>query len=151
MCASLPKWSTVSKEETRVTWYANIKSGVHYKIFHSYMYKDFPRHRLKIVLDLGKVWTFCRFHQNWNFAYNVRIASLVSMNMYNCTVSKLQYFVTAIIEGDNIAHLLKEKLLDFRRSSQSHNYHCMYPQYMSSQAFHMSRRGDSLHLSPPAL
>ena len=44
-----------------------------------------------------RIWenpTFSIFHQNWDFAiFNVWITSLLSVSIYNTTVSELQHFV----------------------------------------------------------
>ena len=46
------------------------------------------------VLYYMQIWenpTFCRFHQNWDFAWLYKFA------MYNCTVSELQCFVMQLL------------------------------------------------------
>ena len=56
-------------------------------------------------------WTFCKFHQNSDFAlfsiYNFRFSSLLIMSIYNCTVSELQRF---LVQPFYIANIESGKL-----------------------------------------
>ena len=71
--------------------------------------------------------TFCRFYRNRDFAtfniYNVWVTSLLSMSIYNCTVSELQRFVTLILRVIKIvhAHLTIVKIIHWFSQTHSHN------------------------------
>ena len=72
----------------------------------------------KMWADLGKS-NICIFHQNWDFAifsiYNVRITSLLSMSIYNSTISELYYIVLC-----NAAIIITN--IDVCKFACAHNY-----------------------------